>query len=62
DPQSYQAEYVAVNLADVPSFSKEADQRMYDTMLASGRYVVVGRVESVVVLHRAGPPLTPPGG
>ncbi|MGZ3681912.1 MAG: DUF2079 domain-containing protein, partial [Ktedonobacterales bacterium] len=28
DPQSYQAEYVAVNLADVPSFSKEADQRM----------------------------------
>lgn len=62
DPQSYQAEYVAANLADVPSFSKEADQRMYETMLASGRYVIVGRVESVVVLHRVGVPLTPPGG
>lgn len=61
DPQSYQAEYVAVNLADVPPFSRDADQRMYDTMLASGHYVVVGRVDSVVLLHRVGPPLTPPG-
>lgn len=61
DPQSYQAEYVAVDLADVPPFSKEPDQRMYDAMLASGRYVVVGRVESVVLLHRIGPPLTPQG-
>ena len=62
DPQSYQAEYVAIDLADVPPFSKESDQRIYDTMLASGRYVVVGRVDSVVLLHRTGPPLTPPGG
>lgn len=62
DPQSYQAEYVAVDLADVPSFSREPDQRMYDTMLASGRYVVLGRVGSVVLLHRIGPPLMPPGG
>ena len=59
DPQSYQAEYVAVDLADVPSFSKDPDQHMYDTMLASGRYVVVGRVGDVVLLHRVGPPLTP---
>lgn len=61
DPQSYQAEYVAVNLADVPPFSKEPDQRMYDTMLASGRYSIAGRVDGVVLLHRVGPPLMPSG-
>jgi len=59
DPQSYQAEYVAADVANAISISRQADQRMLDRMLASGRYTVIGRTGDVVVLHRTGPPLAP---
>lgn len=59
DPQSYQAEYVAFDIRHAVSFSQEDDQRIYDTMLASGRYQVVGQVGTVVLLRRVGPPLSP---
>ncbi|HEU5439974.1 MAG TPA: DUF2079 domain-containing protein [Ktedonobacterales bacterium] len=60
DPQSYTAEYAAFDIPHAAEQFQSADQRILDTMLASGRYAVVGRVESVVLLHRTGPPLTPP--
>jgi uncharacterized membrane protein len=58
DPQSYQAQYVAVDLTGVPRAFQAADVSMYTTMLASGRYRVLGVVGPVVVLQRVGPPLT----
>jgi uncharacterized membrane protein len=62
DPQSYQAEYVAFDIRHAVSFSQADDQRIYDTMLASGHYQVVGQVGTVVLLRRTGPPLSPSPG
>ncbi len=59
DPLSYQAEYVAADIPTAISISRDADQRMIDRMLASGRYTVVGRTGDVILLHRTGPPLAP---
>jgi uncharacterized membrane protein len=59
DQQSYQAEYVAADIPNAISISRDADQRMLERMLASGRYTAVGRTGDVVVLHRTGPPLAP---
>lgn len=60
DPQSYTAEYAVFDIPHAAAQFQTADQRILDAMLASGRYTVVGRVESVILLHRTGPPLTPP--
>ena len=64
DPQSYQAQYVAFDIAQAVATSQAADQQIYQDMMNSGRYVVVGTVHfrggEVVVLHRTGPPLSPP--
>jgi uncharacterized membrane protein len=64
DPQSYQAQYVAFDIPHAVQAVQAQDQQIYDTMIASGRYVVVGVVQyrsgEVVVLHRIGPPLTLP--
>lgn len=59
DTQSYQAEYVAVDLPDAISVSRPDDTTMYQRMLASGRYVVVGRAGPVTLLRRVGAPLAP---
>jgi uncharacterized membrane protein len=63
DPQSYQAAYVAFDIPHAIEISQAQDLVIYHTMLASGRYVVVGTVYyhngEVVVLHRTGPPLSP---
>ncbi len=61
DPQSYAAEYVAVDLVGAVAPYRDQDQRMYATMLASGRYVVVGTASNVVLLRRIGQPLDPRG-
>lgn len=59
DPQAYSAEYVAVDLADLPPITRAEDQQIYERMRASGHYTVVGSVDTVVVLHRVGAPLRP---
>jgi uncharacterized membrane protein len=63
DPQSYQAEYVAFDIAHAVQVSQAQDIVIYHSMMSSGRYVVVGTVYyhngEVVVLHRTGPPLSP---
>jgi hypothetical protein len=63
DPQSYKAQYVAFDIAQAVATSQAPDQQIYQAMIASGRYVVVGTVYykggDVVVLHRIGPPLSP---
>jgi uncharacterized membrane protein len=56
DPRSYQADYVAINLRDAIALSRAADAKMEASMLASGRYVVVGATSDVTLLHRVGPP------
>jgi len=58
DPQCYQAQYVAVDLPNAIGNVRQQDQQMLDRMLASGRYVVIGKAGDVLVLHRIGPPLT----
>jgi uncharacterized membrane protein len=58
DPQSYSAEYVAVDLSGAIALNLVQDRRMYAIMQASGRYTVVGSAPNVVLLHRVGPPLT----
>ena len=64
DPRAYTAQYVAVDIRDAIALSRTADERMYATMLASGHYAVVGTVYSagseISLLHRIGPPLSPP--
>jgi hypothetical protein len=60
DPLSYQAEYVAADLATAAAPAKAGDAVMLQAMLASGHYRVLGKVDAVIVLRRTGPPLTPP--
>jgi uncharacterized membrane protein len=52
DPLSYQARYVAIDLPDVLEPDQTADAHMFASMIASGRYRVVGTAGSVVVLQR----------
>lgn len=61
DPQSYLAQYVAVDIPNAISISRAEDQRMLGRMLQSGRYEMVGRVGDVLLLHLVGPPLAPSG-
>lgn len=63
DPRSYQAEYVAVDVRDAIALSQSADETMFAAMLSSGRYQVIGTVNSagsdITLLRRIGPPLSP---
>jgi hypothetical protein len=63
DPQSYQAQYVAFDIAQAAAASQSPDQQIYQAMMASGKYTLVGDVYfrggEVVVLRRTGPPLAP---
>ena len=61
DPQSYLAEYVAVDISDAISISRADDQRMLTIMLQSGHYQVVGRAGDVTLLRRVGTPVAPTG-
>lgn len=61
DPQSYLADYVAVDIPDAISISRADDERMLALMLRSGHYQVVGRAGNVILLHRVGLPITPAG-
>jgi uncharacterized membrane protein len=57
DPQSYTADYMAIDLADAASTNQQADQEMYAAMLTSGSYHVVGTAGQVVLLqHLSLPP------
>lgn len=59
DPQSYTADYVAIDLPDAIAMSQQADQQIYDVMLATGRYTVIGTAGNVVLLQRSNlPPLS----
>ncbi len=57
DPLAYQAQYVAVDLVDIPPAMRAEDTQMFEAMLVSGRYHVVGIAGRVTVLRRVGPPL-----
>jgi uncharacterized membrane protein len=57
DPQAYQAEYVAVDLPDVPLALRPAEAEMIQRMVASGHYLTLGEVGAVLVLRRVGAPL-----
>jgi len=59
DPQSYAAEYVAVDIPAAVAGSQPADRTMYARMRSSGRYQVVGTVGVVILLKRIGQPLAP---
>jgi uncharacterized membrane protein len=60
DPQSYTAEYVAFDIPNASPERQADDQRIYDRMLASGRYHIVGSAGSAMLLRRTGAPLAPP--
>jgi uncharacterized membrane protein len=61
DPQSYLAEYVAVDIPDAISVSRADDEHMLNIMLQSGHYQVVGRAGNVTLLRRVGAPVAPAG-
>jgi uncharacterized membrane protein len=52
DPQSYLADYVTVDLPDALSVNRQTDQQMYEAMLISGSYRVLGTAGQVVLLQR----------
>ena len=56
DPQSYSADYVAFDVPDALYVNQHADQQMYDAMLVSGNYRVVGTAGNVVLLQRINVP------
>src|SRR6266700_8097405 len=56
DPQSYTADYVAIDLLDTPSANQPADLEMYAAMLTSSSYQVIGTAGPVVLLQRLSPP------
>ena len=67
DPQSYLADYVAVDIPNAISVSQADDRQMLGVMLQSGRYQLVGQVGDVMLLRLVGPPVKPvlpdaPGG
>jgi Predicted membrane protein (DUF2079) len=61
DPQSYLAEYVAVDIPNAISVSRADDERMLGIMLQSGHYEIVGRAGDVVLLRLTGAPVAPAG-
>ncbi|HET8907775.1 MAG TPA: DUF2079 domain-containing protein [Ktedonobacterales bacterium] len=61
DPQSYLADYVAVDISSAISVSQADDRQMFGIMLQSGRYEIVGRAGNVTLLHRIGAPVAPAG-
>lgn len=61
DPQSYLADYVAVDIPNAISVSRADDRQMLDIMLQSGHYEIVGRAGDVMLLHRVGAPVAPTG-
>jgi hypothetical protein len=61
DPQSYLADYVAVDISNAIPISRADDQHMLDIMLQSGHYVTVGRAGNVLLLHRVGASPAPAG-
>jgi uncharacterized membrane protein len=56
DPQSYSADYVAFDVQDALYVNQHTDQQMYDAMLVSGNYRVVGTAGNVVLLQRINVP------
>ncbi len=61
DPQSYLADYVAVDIPDAISVSRADDERMVGIMLQSGHYKIVGRAGDVMLLQRVGAPVASAG-
>jgi uncharacterized membrane protein len=61
DPQSYLAEYVAVDISDAISVSKADDAKMLAIMVQSGHYQLVGRAGNVTLLRRVGASVAPAG-
>ena len=59
DQRSYTAEYVAVDVSAAAVENRMADGMMFQRMLSSVRYLVVGTVEHVTLLKRVGAPLAP---
>jgi hypothetical protein len=57
DPQSYKADYVAVDVQSATEYHQEADDYMFNVMLGSGHYELVGTAGGIVLLRRTGPPL-----
>ncbi|HKV82946.1 MAG TPA: DUF2079 domain-containing protein, partial [Ktedonobacterales bacterium] len=57
DPYSYQAEYVAVDVESATQYHQDADTYMFNVMLGSGHYEVLGTAGGIVLLLRTGPPL-----
>lgn len=57
DPLSYQAEYVAVDVQSATEYHQGADAYMFNVMLGSGHYELVGTAGGIVLLRRTGPPL-----
>jgi uncharacterized membrane protein len=55
DPQSYIADYVAIDLHNALLVNRRADLRMYEAMLLSGNYRVLGTAGNVVLLERFSP-------
>jgi uncharacterized membrane protein len=55
DPQSYMADYVAIDLHDALFVNQQADLQMYEAMLLSGNYRVLGTAGNVVLLERLSP-------
>ncbi|HLI05345.1 MAG TPA: DUF2079 domain-containing protein [Ktedonobacteraceae bacterium] len=52
DPQSYLADYVALDLPDALNVNRQADQQMYEAMRISGSYRILGTAGQVVLLQR----------
>ncbi len=52
DPQSYMADYVAIDVSADVSTNRPADQEMYEAMLTSGNYLIIGTAGQVVLLQR----------
>lgn len=61
DPQSYLAEYVAVDIPNAISVSRADDERMLGIMLHSGHYEIIGRAGDVMLLRLTGAPVAPAG-
>lgn len=57
DPDSYKADYVAVDVQSATVNNQDADTYMFNVMLGSGHYEVLGTAGGVVLLLRTGPPL-----
>jgi len=52
DPQSYTADYIAIDIPAALYTNQQADQEMYEAMLTSGGYRIVGIAGQVVLLQR----------